>query len=424
MSKNIAIVTSVFPPYRGGIGMVAYHHARLLRERGFDVAVFSPDYGDDYTGDENQLFRVVRVKPLVKYGNAAYVPSLDHQLKDFSTVILEYPFFGGAGAVYSAKKKYNFKLITYYHMDVVASGWPVRRSLSEVGKGMVFDYTTKHFLPKLIEASDMVLASSSDYAQHSDISKFWNENSQKFQVLPIGVDMEKFKPAEVDFELKKNLHIGQDEKIILFVGGLDRAHYFKGVEYLLRAITLINNRHPEPREYTRDKLREGSRHSTQDHNPRDSSPSAQNDKSFRVVIAGTGELQTEYRALAEKLNVKDKVFFTGGVSDKALVKLYQMAEVTVLPSIDKSEAFGIVLVESMACGTPVITSSLPGVRCVYEDAISGFSVPSKDEEQLAERISSLLNDPEKTKQMGQAARARVLEKFDWNVIADQLVELL
>jgi len=201
--------------------------------------------------------------------------------------------------------------------------------------------------------------------------------------------MSKFKVSNPDEELRKNFNISPSEKIILFVGGLDKAHYFKGVEFLIRSVKHISS-----------------------------------SRAFKVVIAGRGELQKQYRELSEQIGVKNRVMFTGGVSDDYLVKLYQMSYVTVLPSIDQSEAFGIVLVESMASGAPVIASNLPGVRSVFEDGISGLVSRVGDEKDLAEKISFLLNNSEKHKQMSDEGIKLVKEKYDWNKIGDKLVDII
>jgi len=374
-SKKIAIITAVYPPYKGGIGNIAFQRAHLLAKRGQTVTVFTPQYNSKSLPLEGVFY----LKPLLKYGNAAYIPQLCKKLKNFDIVILEYPFFGGMRAVYSAKKKYGFKLVLNYNMDTVASGL----------KGLVFKYVKKYFLPKIIHIADLVLASSRDYAKYSDLGKYWRDNDNKFQILANGVDINKFKPSSIDEEFRKNLNININEKIILFVGGLDKAHYFKGVEYLIKAIKYILS-----------------------------------SNKFKVVIVGHGELQKQYRELSKKLGIKDKVFFTGGIGDDYLVKLYQMAEATVLPSIDQSEAFGVVLVESMACGAPVIASNLPGVRSVFEDNISGLVSKVGNEKDLAEKISFILNNSEKQKQMSQKGISLVKEKYDWNIIADKLMKLL
>lgn len=376
--KKIAIVTPVFPPYCGGIGNVALNHARLLLARDCNVTVFTPNYGQPKNSTEYG-FKVELLSPIIKYGNAAYVPSLCRKLKDFDCVILEYPFFGGMRAVYSAKKKYNFKLILNYNMDVVGSGL----------KGLVFLYATKVFLPRVVKISDVVIASSSDYAKNSDLGNYWKDDDPKFKVLPNGVDISKFHPDDSNSEFKKNLNISPDKKIILFVGGLDKAHYFKGVEYLIRSVKFL-------------RLKDD----------------------FKIVIAGRGELQSEYRALSEQFGVRDKILFTGGVSDSALVKLYQIADVTILPSIDRSESFGIVLLESMACGTPVVASNLPGVRSVFEEGKSGFVAKIKDEKDIAEKIQNILNNPEKSAQMRGECRELVEKKYNWENIGNELAEIV
>ncbi|MBI2050280.1 MAG: glycosyltransferase family 4 protein [Parcubacteria group bacterium] len=378
---KIAVVTPVFPPYRGGMGTIAYHHARLLAGQGQSVSVFTPNYGYSPAPDHPptpSLIKegeVILLEPKLKYGNAAWVPQLERQLRGFDAVILQYPFFGGMRAVYRAKKKYGFKLILNYNMDVVGSGL----------KGLVFWYATAFFLPRIINAADAVLASSEDYARHSDLRRFWSDD-KKFRVIPIGVDFERF-----------TFNPAPRENIVLFVGGLDRAHYFKGVEYLIKAFSLVARPPLGPLLNTRGEV--------------------------RLVIAGKGELAEQYKKLAQELGVSGRVNFAGGVSDEELMKLYQTAAVTVLPSIDQSESFGIVLAESMAAGTPVITSNLPGVRSVYEDGVSGITVPIKDEQALAAAISTVLADPSKRAVMGKAARALAEKRYNWDSIGKQLLAL-
>ena len=440
--KKVAVITPVFPPYRGGIGTVALHHARVLGEQGLIVTVYTPDYGRGEFDVANYPFKLKAVTPLAKYGNAAWIPSMSRELKQYDTVLLQYPFFGGAGVVYRAKKKYGFKLLVSYNMDVVGSGL----------KGLIFSYNTSYFLPRLVERADVVIASSDDYARHSDLKKFWKDDP-KYQVVPIGVDLNQFKPAQPDLEFKKNLRLAASEQIVLFVGGLDAAHYFKGVDYLIRAVALLK-RHQNGYGLDSARVSESDASGVQQkyqilkqvqddaqkqcfHDDDTESPgrpdsliqpaisedSAQDDVNYKVVIVGRGELQDHYRSLAEELGVKDCIMFAGGISDSYLVKLYQMATMTVLPSIDQSESFGIVLAESMACGTPVITSDLPGVRSVYENRVSGFTVPAKDAEKLAERISFMLDNPDTTQQMGKCAHEQAQQKYNWDSIGKKLYQL-
>ncbi|MDP1709472.1 MAG: glycosyltransferase family 4 protein, partial [Candidatus Komeilibacteria bacterium] len=384
------------------IGNVALHQARLLAEYGHEVTVFAPDYGckpeilkrvqDDESVMPNSFrhLKIEFLKPLLKYGNAAWVPSLEKKLKGFDVVELHYPFFGGAGAVYRAQKKYGFKLMVYYHMDVVGRGF----------KKLVFWYNTRFFLPRLVRAADIVATSSADLGEHSYLKPYWDNQNSKFQVAPIGVDSKEFV-----------FNGAPRERIVLFVGVLDSAHYFKGVEYLIRAITLI--RHPERRS-------EGSRGLSRD-------PSAPlrfaQDDGVKLIIVGDGNLRAHYEKVAKDLDVADKVIFAGAAGGQTLVDYMQKAAVTVLPSTD-SESFGIVLVESLACGTPVIASDLPGVRSVFENNISGFIVPPGDSVALAEKIKYILNNSEPARAMGSAGRKLVEDKYDWQKIGKRLNSLI
>ncbi|PIR13386.1 glycosyl transferase family 2, partial [Candidatus Falkowbacteria bacterium CG11_big_fil_rev_8_21_14_0_20_39_10] len=101
-----------------------------------------------------------------------------------------------------------------------------------------------------------------------------------------------------------------------------------------------------------------------------------------------------------------------------------MAYVMVLPSIDQSESFGIVLVESMACGAPVIVSDLPGVRSVFENGVTGFVSKVCNEKDLAEKISYILNNPEKQSQMSQACINLVAKEYNWNIIGKKLFDII
>ena len=290
------------------------------------------------------------------------------KLKDFQAVILQYPFFGGMRQVYLAKKKYNFKLILNYNMDLVGAGW----------KGLIFSYASKFFLPKIIQAADFVLASSLDYAQHSRLGRYWRDDEQKFQIIANGVDTTKFSPSPRLSE----------ENIIIFVGALDRAHYFKGVENLIRAVSQIK----------RD--------------------------DYKVIIVGAGDMLVHYQALVQSLVITDKIKFVGRASEEEKIKYYQDALATVLPSIDQSESFGIALAESLACGTPVIASDSPGVRSVFSEAKTGFKIKAGDIADLAEKLEYVLNNPDKISAMRPDCRLVAVEKYDWEKIGDKLAKLV
>lgn len=202
--------------------------------------------------------------------------------------------------------------------------------------------------------------------------------------LPNGVDVQRFSPGSPDERLAGALGVA-GRKIVLFVGALDRPHYFKGVDRLLEATRLMD----------RDDL--------------------------FLIVAGSGEMREEYRRKAEALGLSDRVAFPGYVPDEQLADYYRLADVTVLPSVTSGEAFGLVLLESLACATPVIASNLPGVRTVVADGVDGYLVTPGDVGDLASKLDRILTLPAAERlAMGQAGRRKVEARYSWERIGDLL----
>ena len=366
---KIAQITCVFPPYKGGIGNVAYDFSEMLAETGNEITVFTPNRGQ--TLEEKHNFKIILLKPWLKMGLGAFLPQLSFKLPDFDIVYLYYPFFGTAEVVWLTKILFGkkFKLIINFLMDVDSSSFLFK----------ILSLPTRIIRNSLFKRADIITYASLDYLKHSDIANIYKKYPAKFKEIPYGVDTDKFSPA-----IKKDSQI----KNILFVGALDKAHYFKGVNILLKAI---------------------SRFQISD---------------FRFQIVGDGDLKTSYEKLAEKLDIKDRVEFLGKISDEELPRIYQQADLLVLPSINKNEAFGLVLLEAMACGVPVIASDLPGVRTVFEDGRQGLLCKPGDVSDLKNKIEEILADEEKRKIMGKEARILALEKYSWEEIGRKLNDII
>ena len=127
-----------------------------------------------------------------------------------------------------------------------------------------------------------------------------------------------------------------------------------------------------------------------------------------------------YKKLAAELGLNNSVFFHERVSDGELVDFYNYSDCLILPSINRGEAFGLVLLEAMACSRPVITSNLPGVRSVFKNGKHGLLVKPGDTADLAAKIRIILSDREKAAAMGRAGRELVENKYTWIKAAKRL----
>lgn len=369
---KIAHVVSTFPPYLGGMGNVAYHMARESDRLGHKVVVFIPEGGG---GDRVNVdtFQVKTLKPWVTYGNAAFVPHLFNRLQRFDIVHLHYPFFGGAEAVALLKRlrPSKPKLVITYHMD-------------PLGKGMVakiMDFYAGIIMPSILSSADSITVSSYDYAENSQIKRLFMERREKFKELPFGIS-DHFIPQEKDEDLLKKYTLNLKFGIVLFVGGLDSAHFFKGVDGLIRAFSMLKQ------------------------------------KDAVLMIVGDGDLRPNYEKLARELGMHSRVLFVGGCGEEDIVKYYNLADIVVLPSM--AESFGMVLIEAMACGKPVIASDLPGVRTVVDEGVTGFLVPPGHIDLLTSRLQFMLDREDLCIEYGRRGRQKVLEQYTWDKVGRKL----
>lgn len=355
---KIAHVVCVFPPYKGGMGNSVYNFKKYLDSHGYTVKVFTPDYGEIFSESEkNEYKNTERIKPLFRFGNAAFLPQLLWKLSGFDIIHLHYPFFGAAEFILLLKmfSRKKFKLITHFHMDNRSAGI----------KGFIFSIYRIIILPLLSRASDIIISSSLDYIKHSSLRNYFLKNSYKFREVRFGVDLSRFvvkEPPKTD-----------GKKIILFVGRLDKAYHSKGLNVLLEATKIITEMNGN----------------------------------VLLRVIGEGDLRNKYIDFARNLGISDNVEFLNKIDNNKLVDYYNACDVFVLPSSSGSEAFGIVLLEAMACAKPVVASNIPGVRSVFINEKHGFLVNPGDIKDLSEKISSILNNESLGKKMGLEARKYV-----------------
>jgi len=370
---RIAQVVSTFPPYMAGTGNVCYHNSLELAKLGHSVTVFTSRYPDeDYKYDDS--IKVVRGRPLFRIGNAPFLPKL-MALERFDIVHLHYPYIFGGELIFLNSLLRGNTLVVTCQQDLVFDGFLgglVNGYKSVLGKRVLF-------------RAKKIFAPSMDYVVNSSFKRLAELRKRDVIELPNGVDIEKFNPNVdcTDLRRQRNLH---GRNVVLFVGALDRAHLFKRVDLLIQAFHKVN------------------------------APGAV------LMIIGEGDMKHEYQQLAGSLGLSEQVIFTGTITDWDLPQYYALCDLLVLPST-RSEIFGLVLVEAMACGKPVIATNLPGVRTVVDDGINGFLVTPGDIDELAEKIQCLLENPDMRAQFGKKARQKVETRYSWKEIGRHLEEI-
>ena len=142
-----------------------------------------------------------------------------------------------------------------------------------------------------------------------------------------------------------------------------------------------------------------------------------------LEIVGDGPERGPLEALVARLQIDDRVRFLGKISSDALAASYAGAAVCVLPSVldarGDTEGLGVVLLEAMHNGTPVVASRVGGIPDIVEDGVSGLLVPAGDPEALAGALRRVLGDPTLAQRLGEAGRRRVAERFSWDVIVER-----
>lgn len=226
---------------------------------------------------------------------------------------------------------------------------------------------------KTFRLSQKIIVTSEHYAENS---QYLRKLGAKLEIVPPGVTIERFgRPA----------HAIKGIKQILFIGQLNKASQHKGLNYLMKAMKIIS-----------DAV-----------------------KDAKLVIVGTGDYVPYYKSVAKACAVEDKVEFAGFVQEEELPRYYGESSVVVLPSYNRAEGFGIVLLEAQACGKPVVGTSVGGIPCALKDGETGLLVPPKNPERLAEAIIKILKDDTFSQQLGRAGHNWVTQELTWEKNAEK-----
>lgn len=381
---KIGVITSAYPDYKDDPHGIFVH--RLMREiikKGHEVHVIAP-----YTGGETEFilegvhvdkFHYFYPRRFEKLSGRAGM--IDNVKEGFLVKIqvLTFLFFN---VVYALRKLRK--------MDVVHVQWPIPNGLGAIFLkklyGIPYINTVHGEEIHLSKRYHMLFAfrwlvnnSSKTITNSTATKKFCLEaglDSEKIDVIPFGVDTDFFRPLDV----YKDTSTFQ----ILSVGYLIER---KGFEYLIRAMQDVLKEHED----------------------------------VRLKIVGSGPLESKLKKLIYELDLGDEVEIVKNVSDEELLMIYNSADLFVLPSITDSEGntegLGLVLLEAMACGLPVIGSDVGGIPDIIEEGKTGLLVSEKDVIGLSKSIIYVIEHVYLRKKLSQNVFFNVGEKFSWKHIA-------
>jgi glycosyltransferase involved in cell wall biosynthesis len=351
---RILTFLTYYHPHYSGLTIYAERLARALVERGHQVTVLTSRYDRSLPATEVlDGVQVIRSHVLMRMSKAVIMPAMFYlawkNIKRADVVHLHLPQLDAA-YIALISRLLNKPVVLTYQCDLRLPAGLIN-SIANQGS-----YLANHIAFRL---ASIVVTISLDYAE---ASPFMHQYLSKIQAILPPVEL--LPPSQADmqsFLAKANLEPGQR-----IIGMAARLATEKGVEYLVEAMHEILMKHP----------------------------------TARVLYMGQyqnvmGE-EEYYRRLAPKIReLGEHWTFLGNLPPAELTAFFQKCEVTVLPSINSTEAFGIVQVESMSCGTPVVASDLPGVRQPVSLTGMGRLVPPEDSHALAGAINEVLDHPER-----------------------------
>lgn len=353
---RVVQVGKYYYPYVGGIESHLYTLCHELRDV-VDMDVIVSNTKPWTVRDVHEGISVTRCAAYGKFLSTSLSPGMVGELsqRDYDIVQVHLPHPVGAAAYLASKKPARHRLIVTYHSDIVK-----QKRLMPYYDRLIW---------ALCERAERVLATSPNYAETSPTLQRFRD---KCEVVPYGIDLELFQRTREREEAAARIRARYGDVPLLV--GVGRLIYYKGFEYAIRALARV--------------------------------PRAE------LLLIGDGPLRPELESLARELGVADRVHLLGEMQNSEIPPYYFASDLYVLPSIARSEAFGIVQIEAMACGLPVINTDLPsGVPFVSRHGESGLTVAPSDAVALANAIETLMADPARRAEMGRAARARAERDF-------------
>lgn len=370
--NKIAVVAPYYPPKVGGLEHYAHTVAKGIIEKAeFDVVVITSNHlSRGYRYDIVDGVHVHRLPVLFRISNTPLHPFWYWWFKrmfrsEQVTLVHAHapvPIFADIAAWASVAMPF----VLTYHSGSLKKG-------KLIADAIIAPYE-RFLLPRLFARADRIVSVSRTFAAR----EFARYGAKAIVITP-SVDVERFIPSSIPAE----------EKRVLFVGRIERNSSWKGVDILIRSFALLGAEVP----------------------------------GVLLEVVGGGDAVDDHRALAERLGVTSRVIFSGPLVGEELVSAFSRSSVLVLPSLTEAESFGMVLIEAMASGRPVIGSDVGGIPDVIEDGVSGRLVPPGDAHALAAAMKAIISDRSLAIAYAEKGRARVLERYSVTTQVEQYHKL-
>jgi D-inositol-3-phosphate glycosyltransferase len=384
----------------GGMNVYVREITRQLGAMGIHVDVFTRSQDEHVPHVLHDLGygnRVVHIPagpeyPLPKKELTAYLPQFVEGIQEISTsknlvydLIHSHYWMSGIAAI-QLKKTWHIPFLHMYHTLGV-----MKNRVAQSPQQVEGDYRIEGER-QVLEAADKIIAATQ--AEYAQLLWLYQADVNKILIIPPGVDIGRFYPIQSD-EAKEYIGVPPCGRMVLFVG---RIEPLKGLDVLIEAIGLMHQK------------------------------ADFKEKPFCLVIIGGDSDETRIhddnleqariKQLAEEHGLSNLVTFLGKKSQDSLPYYYSAAEAVVVPS--QYESFGMVALEAMACGTPVVASQIGGLAYLVQDGVTGFTVPVDDPHELAQKLESILLDPDLHQRLGMQA-VKVAQAYAWEKIAQKLL---
>jgi glycosyltransferase involved in cell wall biosynthesis len=389
---KVCFVSPEYWPLSGGTGSYVYYLSNELMRNGYDINVVT---GGTQTKDvkvNGQLsvnFLQTPKTPIVK--SFLFANACNRKLRRLSSTLNADVTHANLPLVPSFAVPPN---VAKAHISTVHSTWegeanairgePYSR-LNANEKFMVsFTWFLRIFEERMMARSRRLIAVS--HFTRKELTQYYGINPGKIIVIHNGVDTKKFQPSADKRKVKAELGFNPDEQAVVSVG---RLYARKGLFTLIESIPAVAKRFPN----------------------------------VKFIVSGKGQSDEMAKlvAHAERLGVRDKLVFTGYFPDAKLPKLYQAADVFAFSTFYEHHPFAVL--EALATGLPVVTTSVGGIPETMRSGKNGFLCKPFDAHTFSERILYLLEHPAEAAEMGAQARKTIMDEYDWRIVVKQAIKV-